>query len=173
MEKRRLLLVVMLLATSGAALAMEDDEGVETTRLGRKAKFKIGWERKAREHRWFPSLFKNTRASLEFQLEEAKTQLHEGTYVGAACEVATAPFWAAWDTTLVDFCPCLSKFTLANTLNIGTGVALGVTGTLAYKAWKNKGKASEGVKKLLKGIRSFSFRNKTLEKKTDASAIEA
>lgn len=185
MEKRRLLLVVMLLATSGAALASgsEDEGGAgtgdgqagETTKLSRKARFKAGWERRASRHRWFPSLFKNTRATLEFQWQEAKNQASDpdGSYVSAAAEVATAPFWAVWDTTLADFCPCLSNINWVGTLNVGTGVALGVTGTLAYKAWKNKGKASEGVKKLLKGIRSFSFRKKAPEKKTDASTIEA
>lgn len=171
MEKRGLLLVVMLLATSGVVLAGNDDEQnpSDSGKTTRKKKFSLAWKRITHPKRWFS----NTQSSFEVNIDVAKQELEDGNYGMAACDVVTAPFYAAWATTLGDVCPCLSKYYFVESFSVGTGIAVGVTATLAYKAWEKRHEASNGVKKLFKSLRSFGSRSKVPEKKTDASTIEA
>lgn len=172
MEKRRLLLVVMLLATSGAALAMD---GVEEGGTGegdqtpRGNVFKRGAHKGAKRTRGF---FVKIGNAFSVRWHRSRTAIGEGNYGTAALEAAAAPGNAFLDMSLSDFMPCLQA-SPSKWVALGhTGVTIGL-GVALYKTVKSE-KVQDRAKKLMQGIRrTLSFRKKTPEKKTDASVIEA
>jgi hypothetical protein len=162
MEKRRLLLVVMLLATSGAAWA-GDSDNESGTKKGRGARIRSRVSKKAkgglhaivRVATWPARVLTRTRPVNQFEVSLQSTceDVEDGVTVSKK----------AIDCLLEQYGKLERK------LLYGTTVGLAVA--LIYTA-RNK-KVQDGVKGLLRRVRSFGFRKKTPEKKTDATTIEA
>jgi hypothetical protein len=150
MEKRRLLLVVMLLATSGAIFAGSDDES--GTKKGRGARFKSGMSKKAkggwhatiRFVTWPARFLTRTRPVNQFEVSLQPTT-HEGD------EDAVTVSQKAIDSLLEQYAKLERKLLYGTT--VGLAVALILTA-------RNK-KVQEGVKKLVRGVRSIRFRKQT------------
>ena len=162
MEKRRLLLVVMLLATSGVVLAAGSDaEGEDSPRKGRAGrarsyvfkKTRTGWQAAAHFVTW-PAR----------KLAKAPVADDLRATVGEAEEEAEVTISKA---SLDAFMERYERFVR----RVHFGITAGLAVALVYTA-RNK-KVQEGVKGLVRRVRSIRLRKKTPEKKTDASAISA
>ncbi|TET36136.1 hypothetical protein E3J61_01050 [Candidatus Dependentiae bacterium] len=156
MEKRRLLLVVMLLATSGAAFAMdgsgEDSAGRSKTD---RAKHAMGAPKRGFKFVW-KWVRRPGRRAVEFVVDTSVQDVCEAAY----CYKPSNTF-----TFLKNNKSCIMQ-----SVHAGVTVALAVA---LYQTLTSE-PVQDGAKKLMQGIRrGLSFRKKTPEKKTDASAISA
>ncbi len=158
MEKRRLLLVVMLLATSGAVLATKKGSG--TMDDGRGGEVSFSWWNK------YPK-----KLQIKWHNRKSKREAFE-----CAAGVTLVPVRMVQEASLARFCNgiwhCRPKDLVGAGL-FGTGV-VGLGLGIGFYLTATSEPVQEGVKKFVRGVRrTLSFRKKTPEKKTDASAISA
>ncbi len=156
MEKRRLLLVVMLLATSGAVLATgSDDEGSSSHSRSDRAKHAMGAPKRGFKFVW-KWVRRPGRRAVELVVDTSVQDVCEAAY----CYKPSKTF-----TFLKDNKSCIMQ-----SVHAGVTVALAVA---LYQTLTSE-PVQDRAKKLMQGIRrGLSFRKKTPEKKTDASAISA
>jgi len=160
MEKRRLLLVVMLLATSGAALAFKSKgtlKDCDGNNVRDASGVEVTWK-------WYNKPMKEL--SLKWRTRKSRKEAAK-----CAAQAFLIPVEVAKEASLGRILKCrpidLVGAGIFGTSVVGLGLGIGFYLTATSEP------VQEGVKKFVRGVRrTLSFRKKT-EKKTDASVIAA